>query len=652
MKTLKQISKNTALFSFRSWMALVAGVVFVLLGIFVWLYFPRHLHNEMLDAAHSQARTLATLTAANSASALYFNDVDALNENIMSLSSNINLRYIVVTDYLSRVVASRNLDDALKLQYLATSIDGELSSDGRTQMHKSSVMLNNQSLGFLYIGISLDDMLAVIDESKESTMIICALISLVGIGLIYGFCYSATQSLNKMATAFQQVESGNFSLRVEESPISEINQCISSFNRLLDAVQQMQENFKTSNATLEHRVAERTKELQTEILQRKEIEFALLENERRYRTLIDNSSDGIIIYADEKIIFANAALVSLLHAKSVNDIIGRSMFDFVFQEKKEELRERFVRVLFGSDAQFQDKYTLRKIDGSLMYAQVTAIRLHFHGKPSLQVIIRDLSVKAQGESAKESSEKLPMKAQSVDDFGVLASGIAHDFANILSIIVTGVNKLLFLGEVNKEAVANVAEHIIKAANRGNALVKQLSTFAKRSEIKLENVQVNSIILEIGKTLQQTFPQSISFDFRLSANVNPVKADSAQLHQIIVHLCRTARSVMPFGGKLIISTENVSSGLLLQKGISFHGTEAVCIRVHASGNIIKEELQRKIFEPVFHTKEKTSVQGAGLELAYTIMRNHNGYLDVDVKEEEGTIYSLYFPVSEEQTVLKN
>ena len=110
--------------------------------------------------------------------------------------------------------------------------------------------------------------------------------------------------------------------------------------------------------------------------------------------------------------------------------------------------------------------------------------------------------------------------------------------------------------------------------------------------------------------------------------------------------------MPFGGKLIISTENVSMVSLLQKGVSIQGPEAVCIKVHAAGNVIKEELRRKIFDQVFQASEQVSRYGMGLEMVYGIMENHNGFVDVSTKGEEGATYSLYFPVSEEQSVLKN
>jgi len=652
MIALTNISKKFLQFSFRSWVVIVSAIVFSISGLIVWLYLPQKVQEQMLSAAHDEAQLVTGTIASTVAPALYFNDSDALNEAIQSALSNFKLRYIVITDQSSRVVASQNIDKAIQLDYLSTNLDGKLSIDGRTQLCKSSITLNNHSLGEIYIGFSLEDILAQVNETKETTLLTSVFIALIGMGAMYAFCNTTTRSLNKLTLAFQNAENGNFPKRAEGSSIEEIDRCIASFNRLVSLIQTNDEKSKGSIAMLETHLTQQGKDLQAELQHSKEIEFALQENERRYRTLIDYTSDGIALYADDKFVFVNPALTAILRAKSAAEITGRSLFDFVPQEKREDFRGRVVSVLYGTEQQLLDKFALQRSDNSIAYVELSIIRLVFHSKPSLQILVRDLSAKIQTEAPKTITERAEIRTQTADDFGVLASGIAHDFASILSIIVTGVNKLLFLGEVNKGTVVSVAEHITKAANRGNALVKQLAAFAKRSEVKLESIQVNAVILEIGKTLQQTFPQSISFDFRLSANVNPVMADGTQLHQVIVHLCRMARNAMPFGGTLIISTENVSMVSLLQKGIAFRGTEAVCIKVHASGNIIKEELQRRIFEPVFHKKEKSAIPQTGLEMVYSIMQNHNGFLDVDARSNEGTMYSLYFPATEEQTVLKN
>jgi PAS domain S-box-containing protein len=632
-------------------MTVLSAIIVAGISIFISFYYPKKIQDQATSTIRNEAQTIANIVATNSAPAVYFNDSDALNELIAIVKSNSDLRFVVITDLNSKPLASFNIDQALRLEYKSTSIDGDLSSDKKTQMFRSAVILNNHSLGDVYIGVSMDKMLEHVEESRTTLMLISICVFILGVGSIFYFSHNALKSLTGMANTFERVAEGDYSQRVEGSQVREIDRFAASYNKMVDTAQKIQEELQQTNKMLEHRIAERTKELQTELQQRKESEIALMESEKRYKTLIDHSSDGVAIYTDDKFVFVNPTIVTLLKARSMNEILGKSLLDFINPDKREEFKERLVHVLYGTEQQLVEKYILRRLDNTILYCEISAMRLHYHSKPSLQIILHDLTLQQKSEESKVSTQKVGSKYQSSEEFGILASGIAHDFANILSIIVTGVNKLLFLGEVNKESVANVAEHITKAATRGNALVKQLSTFAKRSETKFESVQVNSVILEIGRTLQQTFPQSISFDFRLSANVSPVLADSTQLHQMIVNLCLNARNTMPYGGKLVITTENVPMGSLLQKGISLQGNEAVCIKVFVASYDKKEELRKKILESVFISSETKKELGAGLEMVHRIMENHKGHFEVTAKDDDGTIYALYFPANEEVHVLK-
>ena len=234
--------------------------------------------------------------------------------------------------------------------------------------------------------------------------------------------------------------------------------------------------------------------------------------------------------------------------------------------------------------------------------------------------------------------------QKMESIGTLASGIAHDFNNILGIILAH-SGLLSRGVSDPKRFSDSVAAITNAVQRGASLVKQILTFARKTETKRTLVNVNSAIGEIVKMLGETFPKTIVLSIQLDENIPTVMMDATQLHQALLNLCVNARDAMNGKGTIQIQTtvtlgDNIISSAAVDKQQKF-----VCISITDSGTGMSDEVKRRIFDPFFTTKEIGKGTGLGLAVVYGVMQSHGGAIDVESEVGVGTTFKLYFPISQ-------
>jgi two-component system, cell cycle sensor histidine kinase and response regulator CckA len=237
-----------------------------------------------------------------------------------------------------------------------------------------------------------------------------------------------------------------------------------------------------------------------------------------------------------------------------------------------------------------------------------------------------------------------MHSQKMESLGTLAGGIAHDFNNILAIIL-GHSGFILRHRNDDEKFDKSIEAITKSTYRGISLVKQLLTFARKSEAHLESVQVNDLILEVTKLLGETFPKIISVTSSLQKGLPALVADATQIHQVILNLCVNARDAMPRGGTLSITTTVIEGTSLMEKYAQSTAAQYVQIDVHDTGIGMDQATMQKIFEPFYTTKGIGKGTGLGLALVYGVIGNHNGIIDVESTLNEGTVFHIYLPIPE-------
>lgn len=278
----------------------------------------------------------------------------------------------------------------------------------------------------------------------------------------------------------------------------------------------------------------------------------------------------------------------------------------------------------------------RAKDGTIYWVDTTIVPfLNERGKPYQYAAVRyDITEQKR-------IENQLLRAQRMESIGTLAGGIAHDFNNILAPILMA-TEMLQLNDFDNETHRWLAI-IRENAERGADLVKQVLTFARGMEGERIIVQVKHIIKDLVKVLKQTLPKSITVRSELESDLGIIRADATQIHQVLMNLSINARDAMPLGGTLVISAENV----VLDDNYARVHLDAVpgeylMISVSDTGGGIAPDIIERIFDPFFTTKDVGKGTGLGLATALTIVRSHNGFINVYSDLGRGTKFSVYIP----------
>ena len=240
-------------------------------------------------------------------------------------------------------------------------------------------------------------------------------------------------------------------------------------------------------------------------------------------------------------------------------------------------------------------------------------------------------------------EKQMRHAVKMESIGTLAGGVAHDFNNILMAII-GYGQLALMGMAQDDAQRLNIEHLLEGAQRAARLTKDLLLFSRKQVSDRKPVDVNEIIKTVEKFIVRVIGEDILCETRVPDQPLSVLADSHQIEQVLINFATNARDAMPKGGTFSITVEQT---ILNQEFIAVHGFGKpgpyALITVSDSGCGMDEQTRLRIFEPFFTTKEVGKGTGLGLAVAYGIIKQHEGYINVYSEPDRGTIFRLYLPL---------
>ena len=254
----------------------------------------------------------------------------------------------------------------------------------------------------------------------------------------------------------------------------------------------------------------------------------------------------------------------------------------------------------------------------------------------------DITDRVEAERLREVEEERLRQAQKMEAVGHLTGGVAHDFNNILMVILANVDALLDEDDV----VADPRPHLQRisgAANRAAQLTRQLLAFARKQTLVTRRTDLNELVANTRAMLRRTLGEHIEIDAMLTSGLWPTHTDRAQVEAALVNLCLNARDAMPDGGRLLIETGNVTldEARIADKPETVAG-DYVMLSVTDTGTGMPPEVLARVFEPFFTTKEVGKGTGLGLSMVYGFVKQSKGHVEVDSTVGCGTIIRLYLP----------
>ncbi|GEM_PF-957980 len=375
--------------------------------------------------------------------------------------------------------------------------------------------------------------------------------------------------------------------------------------------------------------------------ERKRTEEALRKSEERYRELYENAND--IIYTTNL-----AGEITSINKKGEelsgfthDEIVGVPVTEWISADSLESIFEKIQAIRKGRVREESFEVEVIGNGGRKIPLEVNSRWIYEDGKPvGTQGIARDISER------KHFEEQL-VQSQKMEAVGKLAGGVAHDFNNLLTAIM-GYVQLAMKKNGDNGLIKKDLQEIEKAGQRAASLTSQLLTFSRRAVLKPEVLNLNEVVINIEQMLRRLIGEQIELITHFHPSPEQIRVDRGQIEVALMNLVVNSRDAMPKGGSLTIETSKAEINTpldIVQPDMKF-GNYAV-LRVRDTGIGIDKEVQQHIFDPFFTTKEKGKGTGLGLSTVYGIVKQSEGYINVESEVGKGSVFEIFLPTIESQ-----
>lgn len=373
----------------------------------------------------------------------------------------------------------------------------------------------------------------------------------------------------------------------------------------------------------------------------KQAEETLKEEAIRRRMLVEQSRDGIVVLDQNgKVYEANQRYADML-GYSMEEVLQLHVWDWDTQWTREELLEMARKVDEAGD---RFETTHRRKDGTLYDVEISTNGTMCGGQKLIFCVCRDITARKRLEEHLRNVSKM-------EALGTLVGGIAHEFNNVLAIIMG--NAELSLVDIPEWNPAHYNLEEIRAASlRAKDVVRQLLSYIRKIEYKRKPLRLIPVIKDSINFLRATIPTNIDIHQNIKAEADCVLADPTQINQVMINLCMNAFHAMEeTGGSLEIDMHNVVLG---KDSVTIDPALApgnyVKLTVSDTGKGIPPQIIGRIFDPFFTTKEVGKGSGMGLSVVHGIIKSCGGSISIESEPGKGTTASLFFPVVEGETGL--
>jgi PAS domain S-box-containing protein len=402
-----------------------------------------------------------------------------------------------------------------------------------------------------------------------------------------------------------------------------------------------QVELKAARDKLEERVQERTRELRKQIEARERAQEALRRSEERFAKAFRANPVPLTLQgvSDQQYVDANDSFLQMTGFKR-EDVLGRTPAGLKLFPKSETLggildalsAKRLVRNL---------QTELCTHDGKNLTVLISAEAFELENQSHFLMSVQDITERLNVESQLRQAQKMEVVGQ-------IAAGVAHDFNNILTVI-QGHAELQLNVEKLDESLADSLREISHAATRAASLTRQLLAFSRKQMLQRRPLDLRESLDNLSKMLQRIIGEHIYLRIQCAEDLPPVLADAVNFEQIVINLAVNARDAMPRGGPLTITAELVvvvDAKHMEREPDAVIGT-FVRLSVADEGSGMDEAVRRRIFEPFFTTKEVGKGTGMGLATVYGIVKQHQGWIEVESKPGAGSVFRVFLPVADQE-----
>jgi two-component system cell cycle sensor histidine kinase/response regulator CckA len=373
-----------------------------------------------------------------------------------------------------------------------------------------------------------------------------------------------------------------------------------------------------------------------------------LQRERAFlRSLLDSIPD-LIFYKDGSSVYlgCNRAFEEFAGKREAH-IIGKTDLELFPDEIADLFRTMDTTLMDSGTAQRNEEWVVYP-NGRRCLLDV--LKTPFFDEQGLTLgtigISRDITDHRRAEEDRNKLEAQLFHAQKLEAVGLLAGGVAHDFNNILTAI-KGYAYLL-RSKIEEEQMLHFLEQLDRSADKATSLTNSLLAFSRKRVISLKPVEIGEAIGRSVKLLARLIDEDIEIRSSLTADSLTILGDESHIDQVVMNLATNARDAMPNGGTLTIGTERfvMSREFVDEHGFGREG-EFALIKVSDTGTGIDEKHRLHLFEPFFTTKDVGKGTGLGLSIIYGIVKQHEGYIDLESEKGNGTTFSIYLPLIKEE-----
>jgi PAS domain S-box-containing protein len=371
----------------------------------------------------------------------------------------------------------------------------------------------------------------------------------------------------------------------------------------------------------------------------------LQQSEDKYRSIFENSLIGIIqVSIDGIVITANPAFVQMLGYTSLDNMLCEVEDVQSSMYLNPDDRKVILKQLFQENKLKNQEIQLKHRNGESFWVSIDISLIRDKKGTPLRIesLVNDINDRIQAEQEKSKLQSQLAQSQKLEAVGKLAGGVAHDFNNILSVII-GKSEIALMKMAPSDTFYSSFADIKKAAEHSANLTRQLLAFARKQTIAPQVIDINHTLQETLDMLRRIISENIEVTQSTAPDLWPVKIDPDQMTQIITNLCVNARDAMSDFGKILITTENKTLNKEYYSDLDdvMHG-DYVCLSVRDDGCGMSSEIQKQIFEPFFTTKGKHKGTGLGLAMIYGIVKQNSGFINISSELDKGTTFKIYLP----------